>query len=789
MKVIEELDDIWYPYGMKHNLPYVVDFKQVDKHDIGSVGGKGANLGEMIRNGFPVPDGFIVTAQAYYHILEINNLKPKIKEIISNLDASNPKNLNKVSSQIKKLILNASIPDDLALQIIKAYLKLGRGNNHSLVAARSSATAEDLPDASFAGQQETYLNVHGEANLIQKVRACWASLFEPRAIFYRQEKGFDHFKVGIAVPVQKMIQSVVAGIMFTVNPVTNDKNQIVIEAVWGLGEKIVQGAYTPDHYLVQKQTYKLLQKQVNSQDKYMTLSRSQNKELRVKRSKQDQPKLTDDQIIALAKLGQKIQQHYFFPQDIEWAMEKGKMYIVQSRPVTTIDFRKKEKPVTNTSKLKKLISGDPASPGMATGYVRVLKSAKEIHKIKAGEILVTDMTTPDFVPAMKKATAIVTNKGGQTSHAAIVSRELGIPCIVGADSATKVLKSGTVVTVNGKSGEVFQSTKALIAAQKINLEKKKNKPIPKPTRKQLQPDLLPTATKIYVNLAEPELAESIAQRNVDGVGLLRAEFMIAEMGTHPKKLIHDKKSDQFVDGLVAGMSKFCKAFYPRPVVYRATDFKTNEYANLIGGKAFEPEEPNPMIGYRGAYRYIKDQQVFNLELKAIKHVRNKLGHKNLSLMVPFIRTVKQLTEVKKIITDHHLIRSANFKLWMMVEIPSNIILLEDFIKVGIDGISIGSNDLTMLMLGVDRDNSEVSEIYDERNPAVLWALKKAITTAKKLGVTSSICGQAPSVYPDLSQKLVKWGITSVSVSPDMIDQTRDIVHQAEKRLVKNGQNR
>ena len=398
MKVIEELDDIWYPYGMKHNLPYVVDFKQVDKHDIGSVGGKGANLGEMIRNGFPVPDGFIVTAQAYYHILEINNLKPKIKEIISNLDASNPKNLNKVSSQIKKLILNASIPDDLALQIIKAYLKLGRGNNHSLVAARSSATAEDLPDASFAGQQETYLNVHGEANLIQKVRACWASLFEPRAIFYRQEKGFDHFKVGIAVPVQKMIQSVVAGIMFTVNPVTNDKNQIVIEAVWGLGEKIVQGAYTPDHYLVQKQTYKLLQKQVNSQDKYMTLSRSQNKELRVKRSKQDQPKLTDDQIIALAKLGQKIQQHYFFPQDIEWAMEKGKMYIVQSRPVTTIDFRKKEKPVTNTSKLKKLISGDPASPGMATGYVRVLKSAKEIHKIKAGEILVTDMTTPDFVP-------------------------------------------------------------------------------------------------------------------------------------------------------------------------------------------------------------------------------------------------------------------------------------------------------------------------------------------------------------------------------------------------------
>ncbi len=768
---------------MTKSLPYLVNFEDVDRHDIGLVGGKGANLGEMIKNGFPVPPGFIVTSESYYHILEVNNLKPKIKEIISNLDASNPKNLNHVSHQIKKLILHAKIPDDLALKIIKAYLKLGRGGNQTLVAARSSATAEDLPDASFAGQQETYLNVSGEANLIQKVRACWASLFEPRAIFYRQEKGFDHFKVGIAVPVQKMVQSDVAGIMFTVNPVTNDKNQIVIEAVWGLGEKIVQGAYTPDHYLVQKQTYKILQKQVNSQTKYMTLSRNQNKELKVPSSRQNKPKLTDDQIIKLAKLGQKIQQHYFFPQDIEWAMEKNVLYIVQSRPVTTIDFSKKEKPVINTSKSTKLLSGDPASPGMAIGYARILKSAKQIHKIKPGEILVTDMTTPDFVPAMKKAAAIVTNKGGQTSHAAIVSRELGIPCIVGTETATKTLKTGIVLTVNGKTGEVFKSSKSLIKTTKIKPEEKKDKPLPKLTKKQLEPDLVPTATKIYVNLGEPELAETIALKNVDGVGLLRAEFMIAEMGIHPKKLIHDNKADQFTSGLVQGLEKFCKAFYPRPVVYRATDFKTNEYANLIGGKAFEPVEPNPMIGYRGAYRYIKDQRVFNLELKAISHVRNKLNLKNLWLMVPFVRTVSQLAETKKIITDHHLVRSANFKLWMMVEIPSNIVLLEDFIKVGIDGISIGSNDLTMLMLGVDRDNSEVAPIYDERNPAVLWALKQAITVAKKNKITSSICGQAPSVYPDLTQKLVKWGITSVSVSPDMIEQSRTIVYEAEKRLV------
>lgn len=774
---------------MTKSLPYVVNFNQVDKQDIALVGGKGANLGEMIKNDFPVPPGFIVTSEAYYHLLKVNNLKPKIKEIISSLDVHNPKNLNSVSQKIKKLIVNARVPDDLALQIIKAYLKLGRGGNQTLVAARSSATAEDLPDASFAGQQETYLNVQGEANLIQKVRMCWASLFEPRAIFYRQEKGFDHFKVGIAVPIQKMVQSDVAGIMFTVNPVTNDKNQIVIEAIWGLGEKIVQGAYTPDHYLIQKQTYKILQKQINPQTRYMTLSRGQNKELKLSRSKVNKAKMTDDQILELAKLGQKIQQHYFFPQDIEWAMEKNVLYIVQSRPVTTIDFSKKKKQEVNTSKLKKITTGAAASPGIVTGYARVLKSAKEIHKIKPGEILVTDMTTPDFVPAMKKAAAIVTNKGGQTSHAAIVSRELGIPCIVGTETATKLLKTGRVFTVNGKTGEVFQSSKNLIKTQKVVPEEKKDKPLPKLTKKQLEPDLIPTATKIYVNLGEPELAETIAQRNVDGVGLLRAEFMIAQMGIHPKKLIHDKKAGQFTNMLVEGLENFCKAFYPRPVVYRTTDFKTNEYANLIGGKAYEPEEPNPMLGYRGAYRYIKDQRVFNLELKAISHVRSKLNLKNLWLMVPFVRTVNQLFEVKKIITNHHLIRSSSFKLWMMVEIPSNIVLLEDFIKVGIDGISIGSNDLTMLMLGVDRDNSEVSEIYDERNPAVLWALKKAITTAKRNGITSSICGQAPSVYPDLTQKLVKWGITSVSVSPDMINQTREIVSEAEKRLVKNGQNR
>lgn len=770
---------------MTHSLPQVVEFQSVDKDDVGLVGGKGANLGELIRSGFPIPPGFIVTSSAYFTVLDNNDLRPKIKALLTGLDHQQTQSLNLVSQKIKKLILSARIPDDLAAAIIKAYLKLGRGNLSTLVAVRSSATAEDLPGASFAGQQETYLNVSGEANLIQHVRACWASLFEPRAIFYRQEKGFDHFRVGIAVPVQKMIQSQVSGIMFTVNPVTNDKNQIVIEAIWGLGEKIVQGAYTPDHYLVQKQSFKILQKQVNPQKKQFRLEKSGNREVRVKRSQVNRPKLTDEEVIFLAKLGQKVQEHYFYPQDLEWAKEKGRFYLVQSRPVTTIHIQTKTA-LVNTAKLKPLLKGEAASPGFAVGYPRVLKSAAEISRLQPGEILVAEMTAPDFVPAMKKAVGIVTDKGGQTSHAAIVSRELGIPCVVGANEATKKLNFPRVITVNGSSGEIFLGGSSKKTTRLVLPASAQPKPL---TGKQLRPDLVPTATKLYVNLAEPDLAAAVAQKNVDGVGLLRAEFMIAQLGIHPKKLIHDGKQKQFIDALVTGMSQFCLAFSPRPVVYRATDFKTNEYAHLQGGKTYEPTEPNPMIGFRGGYRYLADQAVFNLELEALRIVRQKLGYANLHLMLPFVRSVAELTKIKRIISDHGLIRSSRFKLWLMVEIPANVILLPEFIKAGVDGVSIGSNDLTMLILGVDRDNSEVAPVYDELNPAVLWALEKTIKTCHRLRVTSSICGQAPSLHPDLTEKLIGWGITSVSVTPDMIDPTRAIIAEAEKRLIRNAHNR
>ena len=767
-----------------NKFKYIKTFSEIDKNDIASVGGKGANLGEMVKAGFPVPEGFAVTAQAYFHFIKVNELKDKLKAELSLIDKNDPASYQRVSANIKKAMNGFEFPKEIAREIFLAYENVVGLLGGGLVAVRSSATAEDLPDASFAGQQETFLNIKGEANLIQKIKACWASLFTARAIFYREEKKFDHIKVGLSAIVQKMIQSQVSGVMFTVNPVTNDKRVYVIEAILGLGELIVQGSETPDHYEIDKTKMKITQKVIGAQNKKMIKKGNKNVLIKLSKKLSKKQKLSDGKIIELAKLGKKLHQHYFFPQDIEWGLENNKLYILQTRPVTTLQNPKAKadspKLAENATKnLKILIKGDAASPGIASGFAKVIFSHKDINKIKDGEVLVTTMTTPDFVPAMKKASAIVTDKGGQTSHAAIVSRELGVPCVVGTTKGSKVIKNGVVITINGTTGEVF---KGGITAKKpedkfLTREAKNTAPISSSF------PVLKTATKLYLNLAEPELAEKHAAANVDGVGLLRAEFMIAQIGVHPRKMIADGKGKLFVDHLSEGIGKMCKAFAPRPVVYRTTDFKTSEYANLKGGKEFEGVEGNPLIGFRGAYRYIVDEKVFCLELDAIKKIRNKMGLKNLWVMIPFIRTVDELVKVKKIITSHGLSRSPSFKLWMMVEIPSNVILLDDFIDAGIDGVSIGSNDLTMLMLGLDRDNEKISKEFDERNPAVLWALEKTIKTCQKRKVSSSICGQAPSQYPSLMEKLISWGITSISVSPDIIDSGRKIIYEAERKLV------
>jgi pyruvate, water dikinase len=755
---------------MKKSTAPILWFEQVGKKDIPLVGGKGANLGEMYKNGIPVPNGFCVTAHAYYEFVKKTSLKQKMLTELTGLDISDSKKLIQASKNIKTAILAAKMPEDLAKQIKKTYHELS-GNSDKPVAVRSSATAEDLPDASFAGQQETYLNVVGYEDVVKHVQKCWASLFEARAIFYRTENKFDHMKVGIAVPVQLMVQSEVSGIMFTVNPITNNRRQVSIEAAFGLGQPVVSGELTPDQYVVGKEDNNIMMKQVAKQTWQLTKAGKTN----VAKAHQNKQKLSDKHTKNLAALGVKIEQHYGRPQDIEWGMQDNKLYIVQSRPVTTLNMGVTKGVVkpTDEKNAKLLLEGLAASPGAAAGKVRIIRDPEQIHKVKKGDVLVAEMTNPDFVPAMKRAAAILTDKGGRTSHAAIVSRELGIPAVVGSETATKMLRDGELITVDGGDGKVFEGD---IVTQETSKE----------TISSLLGEEIKTATKIYVNLAEPELAMDMAMREVDGIGLLRAEFMIAQLGAHPRKFIEDKKEKEFINAMAENLEKFVSAFHPRPVVYRTTDFKTNEYRSLKGGAKFEKEEPNPMIGFRGVSRYLEDADVFKLEIEAIKKVRNKMGYKNLHVMLPFVRTLDQLKQAKKLLSANGLNRKGSFQLWMMVEIPSNVIMLEEFIELGIDGVSIGTNDLTMLTLGVDRDNEKVAGAYNELDPAVLWSLERIVTTCKKHKITCSICGQAPSEYPELVEKLVEWGITSVSLSPDVIEKTRRIVYEVEQNNIKKG---
>jgi len=724
----------------------------------------------MTRAQIPVPPGFIVTADAYRRFLEASGLRPTIQKLVSPLDYNDSAQLQRVSRQIKDRIVTVPVPEDIVHDIKEAYRKLGGG----AVAVRSSATAEDLKEASFAGQQATFLNVTGEDAVVEAVRGCWASLFEARAIFYRNDQGFDHLSVAIAVPVQRMIQSQCSGVMFTAETNTGDRSKIEIEAVWGLGEAIVSGETTPDNYRVDKESLRILSKQVVDQETQLvrnpqaTDHGEANLWLPVPGELRQQQKLSDEQIVALARIGKQVEEHYGQPQDIEWAEEGGELFIVQSRAVTVLTERSaEEEGESETAPV--LLNGAAASPGVASGPVRIVVSASEIDIVRQGDVLVAEMTTPDFVPAMKRAAAIVTDRGGRTAHAAIVSRELGIPCVVGTGSATATLRHDQLVTVDGSQGRVYEGraeARLAWAAQ----EKKR----------WAAASTVKTRTRVYVNLAEPDLADVVATRNVDGVGLLRAEFIVAAIGEHPRLAIDEGRSEAYIQKLAEGLLKFARAFDPRPVVYRTTDFKTNEYRNLRGGEKYEEFEENPMIGYRGASRYIRDIDVFRLELEAIKRVRKQ--HPNLWVMIPFVRTPLELAGVKQVMEQEGLARSQDFKLWMMAEVPSNALILDKFIDVGIDGISIGSNDLTQLVLGIDRDNARFAKEFDERNEAVMWALERLIKTASARGVTSSICGQAPSDYPELTQKLVQWGITSVSVNPDVIDKTREIIGEAEARL-------
>lgn len=764
---------------------FTVWFDEVGKSDVGLVGGKGANLGEMTHAHFPVPNGFIVTSYAYFTFIKNSGLESKITPILSSVNVNDSNALSQVGKTVRTLILKSTPEPEIKEAIVTAYHKL-TGNKSLLVAVRSSATAEDLPEASFAGQQESYMNIKGVDNVVRTIQMAWSSLFEDRAIFYRAQKGFDHMKIGIAVPVQLMVTSETAGVMFTADPISNDTNVISIEGAYGYGDAVVSGSITPDQYRVNKSTQTISDKQVVQQTRMLARAEKKVKDAEafhegselfwvpVSKAYREKQKVTDEQILQLAKIGVELETHYKHPQDIEWAIEGGKVFITQTRPITTITNNTLSESLTpqsdmdDTKDMPHLLDGLGASPGVAHGPVKLVKDASEIDLVKNGDVLVTDMTTPDFVPAMRRAVAVVTNLGGVTSHAAIVSRELGIPAVVGTEFATKNLTTGEEITVDGRHGIVYAGNVAIDAADKPAVR--------------IDPTRSHTATKVYCNLGEPQLALEMAKRDVDGVGLLRAEFMIANIGEHPRYMLESGKREEFVERLKEDILQFARSFDPRPVIYRTTDFRTNEYRGLKGGEKFESEEENPMIGFRGVSRYIADPEVFKMELEAIKHVRRY--HQNLWIMLPFVRTPEELREAKKIMSSVGLHQSGTLKLLIMVEVPSTVIMLEQFIGVGIDGVSIGSNDLTQLILGVDRDNGKLAEIFDERNPAVMWALEHTIRTCQKHGIMSGICGQAPSQYPELVSKLVEWGVTSISVSPDVIDTTRQLVVDAEIEKVK-----
>ncbi|MFA5303775.1 MAG: phosphoenolpyruvate synthase [Candidatus Nanoarchaeia archaeon] len=778
---------------------FVKWFKETSKKDISFAGGKGANLGEMYQAGFPIPNGFIVTAQAYWKFLNDTGLVDEITKILSTLDTENNESLQSLTKKIRDLIISKEMPADITEEIINNYNLMKKDSkiniighdseiiktsiNDVLVAVRSSATAEDLPDASFAGQQETFLNIIGTAEVVKAVRKCWASLFTARATYYRAKNNYPHMNVKIAVVVQKMISSDMSGVAFSANPSTGNKDEMIIEAGYGLGEAIVLGEVNPDLYIINKEDLAIKSKQVKKQErKLVRTSKASIEWVNVEEDLQEKQVLKDEVILKLAKIIKSIEDHYDFPQDIEWAVENNEIFITQSRPITTLDNLKKDV-VSDKEKEGKedILHGLGASPGVAVGKVVKIKSVDELDKIKPGDIMVTKMTDPNMVPAMKKASGIITDEGGMTCHAAIVSRELGTPCIVGTQKATALLKDGDVVTMDATNGVVYMGKSEEILELK---EQKTEKVDAQTTGLNNFYRKIVTGTEIHVNLSTPDLVDNVYNRDVDGVGLLRAEFIAAELNMHPSAMIKEGKSQEFIDKFAGEIAKVARKFQPRPVTYRALDFKTNEYRDLPGGAEFEPEERNPMIGWRGASRYVSPEYVetFKMELKALKKVKDTYGMTNVELMIPFVRNTWELEKIYKIIEDEGL-KNSGLKVGIMVEVPSAVILIDKFCEMGIDFISIGSNDLTQLVLGVDRDNGKLNEWFDERNEAVLRMLERTIRICREYKVKTSICGQAPSVYSDFTKFLVKCGIDKISVNPDVIERTRSIVAQIEHKLL------
>jgi pyruvate,water dikinase len=806
--------------------PIIVWLGEEAAGDAKLVGGKAAGLSGMIKAGIPVPPGFIVTTEAYKQFVLETGIAGYIKYVLEEVVVSGkPSEYEKASELIRSKFARTPMPHRIVSEIVEAYRRLAElsGVEEPLVAVRSSATVEDLPEASFAGQQETYLNVKGADSVVEMVKRAWSSLWTARALSYRDSLNVDHEAALMAVIVQKMVNSRSSGVAFTIHPVTGEEDKVVIEAIWGLGEYIVGGKVTPDRFVISKSNLEILEKRVSEKRKALFYDprSSSNVEVEVPAGDEDvknlhlkypeiaelivkhgvradRQALNDDEVRVLAGLALKVESYFGKPMDVEWAIDAdipgpNNIFLVQARPETVWSKRKAvEKPreeVVEVEAGKVLVKGIPASPGVAYGKAVVALTVDEAaRKMKKGDILVTKMTDPDWVPYMKIASAIVTDEGGMTAHAAIVSRELGIPAVVGTGNATKVLRDGLEITVDGSRGVVYSG--------RVEVEVK---PQPAPTPAlQVQQAVVPaelliaayptTATKIYMNLGEPEEIDRYKHLPFDGIGLMRIEFIIASwIGYHPLYLLEQGRGVYFIDKLAEGIARVASTIYPRPVVVRFSDFKTNEYARLKGGEKYEAlDERNPMIGWRGVSRYISPQyeQAFRLEVRAIKKAREEWGLKNVWVMFPFVRTTWELQKALKLLEDEGLERSRDFKVWIMVEVPSTVFLADEFARM-VDGFSIGSNDLTQLILGADRDSGLLAKMgyFDERDPAVLKAVRHIIRTAMRHGVTSSICGQAPSVYPEIVEFLVREGIDSISVNPDAVIATRRLVSSIERKIL------
>jgi pyruvate, water dikinase len=754
------------------SMEYVEFFEELKKEDVDIAGGKGANLGELTQAGIPVPPGFVITSATYQKFMDETGITQEILDILDALDVNNNKELQESARKIIKIITETEIPDEISNLIIEAYNALCHriGKEDAFVAVRSSATAEDLPEASFAGQQDTYLNVKGPEDMIKYVRKCWASLFGARAIFYREENNFDHSKVYIAVVVQEMVDAEKAGVMFTVHPSTGEE-KILIEGAWGLGEGVVSGTVTPDTYWIDKATGEILEKQV-SEKKTMFQKKSENGQtvqIPVPDDLKNKQVLDETELAQLVELGKKIQQHYQFPQDTEWAIEDGKIFMLQSRPVTTLDMGTAEGKTLEEGERTVITKGLGASPGMAAGTVKIINSTDELDKVQEGDILVTVMTTPDMVPAMKRANGIITDEGGVTCHAAIVSRELGIPCVVGTGDASSIIPENSQVTLDGNKGMVWEG---------ILVETEKKVEATNEPTVVLQAPL--TVTEVKVNVSMSEAAKKAAATGADGVGLLRTEHMMLTTGVHPKKYIQEGNEAELVRVLVENILKVADSFYPKPVWYRTLDAPTDEFQSLDGGED-EPYEHNPMLGWRGIRRELDEPEILMAEFKAIKKLHEQ-GYTNIGIMLPLVQHPDELKEAKKIARQAGLKPQKNIEFGIMVETPAAALTIEDFIAEGIDFVSFGTNDLTQYTLAIDRNNENVADLYTESHPAVLKLIERVIIECNKAGVKTSICGQAGSI-PAIVEKLVELGITSVSANTDAVVAVRETVARVEQKLL------